>query len=71
MMNETTLDRCTDYLDIYDGSNKQGRKIEKLCGRGTSNEIISSATTLFLNFVSDSTDNEKGFKIEYRVNYST
>ena len=66
----STLETCSDYLDIYDGSNRQSSKIEKLCGRGTSNEIVSSSNTMFLNFVSDAFDNEEGFEIEYRVNYS-
>ena len=69
-LDTSTLETCSDYLDIYDGSNSQSSKIVKLCGAGTSNEIVSSSNTMFLNFVSDAVDNEKGFKIEYRVNYS-
>ena len=59
---------CTyDGLKIYDGPSTNEKRIERLCGRGTSHEIQSSENTLFLTFYSDGGTHYKGFQIRYSL----
>ena len=45
-----------DYLEIYDGSNDQSTKIEKLSGNLGSFSISSTGNSLFIKFVSNHYD---------------
>ena len=60
-----------DYIEIFDGVNENSKSIAKFCGEGTTGTIISTGSSLYLRFVSDSAqdlsgDVKSGFSI--RIN---
>ena len=55
-----------DYLKIYDGGSSSSRQIETLSGFATPSNTYSSGNRLHLEWDSDSSSQESGFKIEVR-----
>jgi cubilin len=57
---------CIDYVHIYDGSNTSSPRIKTLCDHYIfDHKYVSSGPSMTVVFHSDSSDNFKGFKLEY------
>ena len=57
-----------DALYIYDGTGVDARLYSKpFCDIKGPKNVESSGNTLFLKFISDSKNNNRGFEIEYRA----
>ncbi|GIZ04353.1 CUB domain-containing protein [Caerostris extrusa] len=54
-----------DVIMVYDGSNKSAPIIGHLCNTNTFVEIVSSASDLFIEFLSRSHFPGQGFKASY------
>ncbi|KAJ8318614.1 hypothetical protein KUTeg_003705 [Tegillarca granosa] len=54
-----------DYLVIYDGTSSSAKEIAKYCGTSNIN-VVSSGRYLFLEFVTDDSTRERGFRLNYR-----
>ena len=64
LLNYSILNLSYDFLRVYDGSSVFDSEIGALTGIQTS-EIISSGSDIFLNFLSDDSENKAGFRIQY------
>jgi len=61
-----------DHLSIFDGDDDRSPIIGVYCGKATPQELIqSAATTLFLVFTSDSSENGQGFVVTWQAVDST
>lgn len=57
-----------DKLEIFDGKSNSSKLGEKLCGEGKSNlQFIGSQKEIYIQFKSDYSITEKGFKIGFKT----
>ncbi|XP_071826204.1 cubilin-like isoform X2 [Apostichopus japonicus] len=56
-----------DYLVVYDGSNTSTPLTGKLCGNTPPDQLTSTANTMLLNFVTDSSRTFEGFQATYQA----
>ncbi|XP_046553788.1 cubilin-like [Haliotis rubra] len=64
-------DSCTsDYLEAFDGSDSNAPSLGRWCGESKPN-ATSTGSVMFLKFKSDSSGVDRGFKIEYTVQYKS
>jgi len=54
-----------DYLTIYDGADWYATEIGTWCGTGHIPVILSTSEDLYIEFITDSTGRDDGFKIQY------
>lgn len=54
------IEKCCDYVDIYEGSSMDGERIMRCEGNGECN-LISSTGKLFIHFHSDYSETRSGF----------
>ena len=55
-----------DYLTIYDGGSSSSPLIGRFSGRSLPSPIVSSSNKLYLQFTSDGSGYDRGFKAFYR-----
>lgn len=55
----------SDYLEIHDGSNAHFPVMGRYCGFQRMNDIVSSSKSLTVVFVSDASENYRGFSAQY------
>ena len=64
----TSVYSCNrDWLDIYDGENKQAQRIGSYCGKGmrTLETVQSRGRHLYIEFKTDKQQRRKGFELHY------
>eukprot|EP00795_Rhopilema_esculentum_P008757 gene8757-14783_t len=63
---ESSSSCAKDSLSVHEGSDERTPVVLKKCGTNTT-QYLSTSNSIFLQFVSDSSENEEGFKIFYIV----
>ncbi|XP_028390639.1 matrilin-2-like [Dendronephthya gigantea] len=54
-----------DYLDVYDGNSIYAKKLGRFCGQQSPRKLVSSGSTLFVVFHTDSIIQKQGFVLNY------
>ncbi len=64
----TSIYSCNhDWISVYDGENKDGRRVGSYCGNGmrTFQTVHSTGRFLYVEFVSDWREQRRGFNLQY------
>ncbi|XP_070559274.1 mannan-binding lectin serine protease 1-like [Ptychodera flava] len=56
-----------DYVVVKDGNNQDADTIDTYCGNGIPDPITSTGNVLYIHFVSDGSDNRRGFHLDYKA----
>ena len=56
-------EKCCDFLTIYEGKNMDGKQLYELSGTSIPSKKMIPAKSVFLDFTSDNSGSDKGFKI--------
>lgn len=65
---EGTSAKPYDYLDIYDGTDENGRHLGRFTGKVNPGKLIALTGTVFIEFRSDCQINHAGFRLKYKSN---
>lgn len=65
---EDSPDCILDYIQIYDGPDKNSKSLGKFCNANSHPpSIVSTSNSMYLVFRSDMSDARKGFYLKYRT----
>ena len=56
-----------DMLNIHDGDSSSANLIDQLWGANLPNDITSTGSNIFINFLSDESETYSGFKMKFLV----
>ena len=60
---EFMTEECCDFLTIYEGKNMDDKQLYELSGTSIPSKKMITAKSVFIDFTSDSSGSDKGFKI--------